>query len=360
MFKRSEARLRTHYWLCSALSPLIERDQVANALTSDVLDWDLVMAQAHHGMVLPALYRALADKGLLHLIPEEIAQALEGFFDLNVELNGIRRNQIHAISECLNQKNIDHIWLKGATHLLREDWQQSPRTMLDIDIWIPDQSKHKHAFEQLHGLGYASLDPTVGQVIGRGHHYPALYKPDESAGLELHQHLITRKLFELLPDATALPKVEWLTWREQKVGVLDLTDQALLAYVQCAQMSANQFLTGQVTLMKTHDLIERLLQAGPGVLESEQFSRLTKDPWRRRANMFFTYLAHAFGFESQFERHSGYEDRLRYPALASITKLQGFTQRTVDCVKEGRVGPLKELPHRIWRNIHETFSARDL
>ena len=360
MFKRSDAQLTTHYWLCSVLSPLSESDKVAHAITSDVLDWDLVMAQAHHGMVLPALYSTLSTKNLMHLVPEEIAQALQGLFELNVELNELRRDQIYAISSCLNEKDIDHIWLKGATHLMRDDWEHSPRTMLDIDIWIPNQAQHKLAFKQLSELGYESLDKNTGQVIGRGHHYPALHKPGESARLEFHQHLVTRKLFELLPDETALPNVQWLTWRGQKVGVLSPADQALQAYMQCAHMSANQFFTGQVTLMKTHDLVERLLQAGPGVLESDQFNRLKNNPWKWRANMFFTYLEHAFGFQSQFERHSGYEDRLRYPALASIAKIQGFALRTIDCVQEGRIGPFKELPQRIWRNVSETFSAKKM
>jgi len=89
VFKRSDAQLTTHYWLCSTLSALRESDNVADAITSDVLDWDLVMAQAHHGMVLPALYSTLSIKNLLHLVPEVIAQALQGLFELNLELNGV-------------------------------------------------------------------------------------------------------------------------------------------------------------------------------------------------------------------------------------------------------------------------------
>ena len=361
MFKRSKASLNAHYWLCAALSPLTDPDKVVQLNKSYELNWDMVMEQAHHGMVLPALYHSLLTKGLLHLAPDEVAQALQGFFELNVELNGRRRDQVYAISTCLNDKDIGHIWLKGATHLLRKDWKLSPRMMLDIDIWIPNESQHKQAFIQLTELGYEFLDSDQEQEIDHDHHhYPPLYKPNETARLEFHQHLISREFFSLLPDMTALPNVQWLDWQGQTVGVLSHADQAMQAYVQCVHMSGNQFLTGQVTLMKTHDFVERLLQAGSRVLESDQFSLLRSDPWKKRAETFFTCLHHAFGFQSNFQKKSTYESRLHYPILASFAKFQGVSVRIIECIKEGRIGPLKELPKRIWRNMHGTFSVKNL
>ena len=356
MFKKNNENLATHYWLCATLSPLGESDKIADTIKSGTLNWDMVMAQAHRGMVLAALRRCLVEKNLIHLIPTDVASALEGFFDLNAELNGRRRDQILAISACLNQKDIDHVWLKGATHLLSENWQQSSRAMLDIDIWIPNQKQHSLAFSQLANIGYESIEKEGSQTVGLSHHYPPLYKSGETARLELHQHIIRPALSSLLPDNLALNHVNWFEWRGEKLGVLSLTDQAMHAYVQAVHMNGNQFMTGQITLMKTQDFVERLLLAGPAVLNSEQFERLQTDPWNNRAEMFFTYIGNAFNVQSSFQKNAGYERRLRHPTFA---KLESFLQRSLTCLRDGRIGPLKKLPQRIGSNLRNIFWAKD-
>jgi hypothetical protein len=355
LFKRPADQLATHYWLCSAISPLVDIAAVAKMIEPGQLDWDVVMAQAHRGMVLPLLYRSLVQKQLLDCVPKEVGQALEGFFDLNVLLNSRLRAQVKAVTVCLNQHDIEHVWLKGATHLLRADWQQSPRTMLDLDVWIPHQSQHDAAFKQLAAMGYKSVAEEGGQFLGSGHHYPSLFKNGESARLEFHASLVRRQYSPLLPDGPALNNAQWHEWEGEKVGVLNPVDQAMHAYIQCVHMSGNQFLTGQVTLMKTHDFVERLTLAGPNTFKSESFQCLHEKPWYDLANMFFTYLGRSFGVASDFNTNTLYEDRLRYPRLA---RLSNFYQRTLNCICEGQVGPWHDLPARLWRNIREIFSAK--
>ncbi len=355
MFKRPDDQLAIHYWLCSAISPLVDRAAVAKEIESGQLDWDMVMAQAHRGMVLPLLYRALVRKQLLDRVPKEVGQALEGFFDLNVLLNSRLRAQVKAVSACLNRHDIVHVWLKGATHLLRADWQQSPRTMLDLDVWIPHPSQHDAAFKQLAELGYESLEEEGGHLLGEGHHYPSLFKNGESARLEFHASLVRSRYAPLLPDGPALNQAQLNEWEGEKIGVLNPLDQAMHAYIQCVHMSGNQFLTGQVTLMKTHDFVERLMLAGPNALKSESFQCLHQKPWSEPANMFFSYLKHTFGVASDFNTNTLYEDRLRHPRLA---RLSNFYQRTLNCIREGQVGPWHHLPTRVWRNIREIFFSK--
>jgi hypothetical protein len=328
---------------------------VAKVIESGQLDWDVVMTQAHRGMVLPLLYRALVQKQLLDCVPQEVGQALEGFFDLNVLLNSRLRAQVKAVTVCLNRHDILHVWLKGATHLLRADWQQSPRTMLDLDIWIPHQGQHDAAFKQLAELGYESVAEEGGHLLGGGHHYPPLFKNGESARLEFHASLVSNKCAPLLPDGLALNRAQWHKWEGEKVGVLNPVDQAMHAYIQCVHMSGKQFLTGQVTLMKTHDFVERLTLAGPNALKSESFQCLHQKPWSEPANMFFTYLRHAFGVANDFNTNTLYEDRLRHPRLA---RLSNFYHRTLICIREGQVGPWHNLPSRLWRNVCEIFSVK--
>gem|GEM_PF-2514403 len=360
MFKRAKNRLATHYWLCSAISPLIKREQVVKAIDEGELDWDIVMAQAHQGMVLPLLYKSLVQKQLIDRAPDEVGQALEGFFDLNVVLNGRLRSQVQAITACLNQNGIAHVWLKGATHLLRTDWRQSPRTMLDIDVWIPNQDQHEVAFKKLAELGYESVAEKDGHVLGNSHHYPPLVKKGESARLEFHASLVNKKYASLLPDRPSLDQVQWLKWEGERVGVLSLLDQAMHAYIQCVHMSGNQFLAGQVTLMKTHDFVERLTLAGPTALNSESFCRLHQQPWSDSANMFFTYLHYAFGVASDFKKNAIYSGRQRNPALASVAKTQDFYQRILNSIREGQVGPWHKLHIRIWRNLRYILSAKEI
>ena len=358
MFKRPDDQLATHYWLCSAISPLVDSAALAKEIESGQLDWDMVMAQAHRGMVLPLLYRALIRKQLLDCVPKEVGQALEGFFDLNVLLNSRLRAQVKAVTVCLNRYDIVHVWLKGATHLLRDDWQQSPRTMLDLDVWIPHRGQHDAAFKKLAAMGYESVAEEGGQLLGGEHHYPPLFKNGESARLEFHASVVPTKYSPLLPEGPALNHTQWREWEGEKVGVLNPVDQAMHAYIQCVHMSGNQFLAGQVTLMKTHDFVERFMLAGPSALKSESFQYLHQKPWSEPANMFFTYLGRAFGVASEFNTNTLYEDRLRYPALARLSKARDFYQRVLKSIRQGRVGPWHDLPARLWRNIREIFSAK--
>jgi hypothetical protein len=76
--------------------------------------------------------------------------------------------------------------------------------------------------------------------------------------------------------------------------------------------------------------------------------------------MFFTYLRHAFGVASDFKKNAIYEDRLRNSALASVAKTIGFYQRTLNSIREGRIGPLHELPIRIWQNLRYILLAKDI
>jgi hypothetical protein len=149
-------------------------------------------------------------------------------------------------------------------------------------------------------------------------------------------------------------------WAGERVGVLSLLDQAMHAYIQCVHMSGNQFLTEHVTLMKTQDFVERLTLAGPAALNSESFCRLHQQPWSDSANMFFTYLRHAFGVASNFKKNAMYSGRQGNPALASVAKTQDFYQRIQNSIREGRIGPLHELPIRIWRNLRYILLAKDI
>ncbi len=193
-----------------------------------------------------------------------------------------------------------------------------------------------------------------GQLLGGGHHYPPLFKNGESARLEFHASVVPTKYSQLLPEGPALIHAQWHEWEGEKVGVLNPVDQAMHAYIQCVYMSGKQFLTGQVTLMKTHDFVERLTLAGPNALKSESFQFLHQKPWFEPANMFFTYLGRALGVASDFNTNTLHEGRLRYPRLA---RLSNFYQRTLNCIREGQIGPWHHLPARLWRNIREIFFA---
>jgi hypothetical protein len=76
--------------------------------------------------------------------------------------------------------------------------------------------------------------------------------------------------------------------------------------------------------------------------------------------MFFTYLRHAFGVASNFKKNAMYSGRQGNPALASVAKTQDFYQRIQNSIREGRIGPLHELPIRIWRNLRYILSAKDI
>jgi len=229
------------------------------------------------------------------VIDQDIVEALEGFYHLNIMRNKALREQTLEVCSILNDIGIIPIWLKGATHLLTANWKISERTMLDLDFWIPEPNNQERALLALKKAGYFRApeydsDDPYGELH---HHFAPLIKSGHFASLELHRHIVTERFRYLLPDNDALKNTCWSEWNGYRVGQLCAKDQALQAYIQCADMDSLFWLNPvySSSLMKLLELQLRLSDIGPDNFLHDQLLPLTKLQDRTIADQIFTVLA---------------------------------------------------------------------
>ena len=78
------------------------------------------MEVASSHLVLPALYFNLKKKKIINEIPNKLKIYLKKIFNINKERNKILIKEIKEISKILNDNDIEHIFLKGASHIISD------------------------------------------------------------------------------------------------------------------------------------------------------------------------------------------------------------------------------------------------
>ena len=262
-------------------------------------DWNLLFQITSQQLVLPVLYERIKDRNLVSVVPEDFYIALRGFYDLNLIRNAEIYEQMSEITLALNEKNIAPIWLKGASHLLKNGWKSSSRMMLDIDFWIPDPSSHQDAFLALENIGYY----TRSIYDFDHHHYPPLCKDRMPVIIEFHKTIVDKRFTDLLPDDQALEDINWISENGLRLGELSQRDKTLHALIQCIENDPVFWMSCQssVTSMKFYDfmlllkqditIIEQLIK----VYESKLDAR-----WSKNFQEFFVFLTKYFGYVSPF------------------------------------------------------------
>lgn len=314
-------------------------------------DWNDVVQAASVHLVLPTLYCALRDKDMLAQVPEDFGAALEGFHDLNALRNARLRQQMQDLSSLMNGIGVTPVWLKGASNLLRPDWQGSPRIMFDLDFWVPDAGAHAAVLDCLGRAGYAIPDQFRGASDAGHHHFLPRACPDSAAHIELHKNLVSVGTQPLLRDQDALARVEWLAWNGKQIGRLAAPDGLMQSYIQCAEMSGGALVSGRLRLMKALDFVERAL-AMQGAVPAEILAKLDRQPWRANARRFFSFLEQCFGLQSALPRDGRYLRRVElamdHPRTAHALYVMEFTY---SLIRTGRAGPVRGWWPKLVRHL---------
>ncbi len=164
-------------------------------LADRALDWQALMAFANEQLVVPLLHGALAEKGLLDAVPEDVAAYLSFLAARNDERNGRLEAQILEVCRALNDAGITPMLIKGAAELMETPGSAARQVVVgDVDLLVPPESAEAAA-RALVDLGYAVL-----------HRYPAdshavadLYRPKDAAVIDLHRRPL--ELEALFPNA---------------------------------------------------------------------------------------------------------------------------------------------------------------
>lgn len=238
--------LAAAHWLWRFCSPHAQASALPEADR-----WTDIFKVADRNLILPRL--------ALQLLPrrDELYEAVTDYLAAVLQLHHYRndrlRAQLLAICGACNAAGIEPILMKGAPLLLGRDTSPHARMMLDLDIWVPDQHERARAITCLHDLGYAMQ----GDVEAWRHsqHYPPFYRDGEIARVELHRHMVNPC------DAALLDQrgIAAAALRQESDGIhyRRLDDRAALAlsYLQCREGIG--VTTGQVTMMKWFDFLDR-------------------------------------------------------------------------------------------------------
>lgn len=281
-------RIAALTWLCRVVSPLTLAPP-----SPPVELWSEVVGLADAHLLLPELKLGLDRFGLT--APGEIAEVLNGVYELNRHRNTLLRRQMRDISHALADAGLAPIWLKGAAELLEPGWAGIGRMMNDLDVWLPDAADQSKALACLASLGYSVMAGFQDDEWEDSHHYAPWVNDAWPARIETHRYVVDSRFAALLPDDGALAAVDWMEWRGCRVGRLGPEHRALHALVQATVMAVPPLASGRTPLMKGLDVARRVGADFGGRFPTELMETLRLPQWDGQAAPFLTMAERLFG-----------------------------------------------------------------
>lgn len=187
----------TYHHIADILSFETKNSKLEKTISDATFNWDTIVIEGSKQLVLPAIYCRLKAKKLLHLLPAELINYLEEITNINRARNLRILNQVHTISQILNQHDIDHVFLKGTALLASGCYDDNGERMVgDIDILV-EKSEAYNAFDILKNSGY---NKTFGFAYNKKdfRHLDRLISDNELAAIEIHTELLNKKHWSLL------------------------------------------------------------------------------------------------------------------------------------------------------------------
>jgi len=187
-------RLQSFLFLCQCLA-LDQDPETIDRLRREIkrgsVDWGSIVQIANEQLVSPALWTSLMNKALHEDLPDELKYYLSGLHNLNLQRNGLIKQQAEEIITSLNKVGIEPILLKGAALLLINAFCDSgTRILADLDIMVLTTDVEE-SWRTLSSLGYKAHDPDV-PMDEWSHHLPTMIRDGEPAAIELHTQLFHR------------------------------------------------------------------------------------------------------------------------------------------------------------------------
>ncbi|MFB9051462.1 nucleotidyltransferase family protein [Formosa undariae] len=162
-------------------------------ILNSVFNWENIISEGSRQLIIPTLYSRLKSKDLLKYLPQDLQNYLAYIFDLNRKRNEALLNEVKLINSWLNEKNIEHVYLKGAAMIASNYYADSGERMLgDIDILIPKE-QCQPAFDLLISNGYTyAKEPTINPKYFEDKHLLRLASKDYIGAVEIHFKLLDK------------------------------------------------------------------------------------------------------------------------------------------------------------------------
>ena len=166
-----------------------DKNVIDKEIDIDNINYDLLVNIASSHLMLPSLYINLTKKGLIELIPLELKKYLKEIYIINKKRNQLLLNEAKEISEKLNYNKINHVFVKGTSHLFNNIYDDIGERMVgDIDFLVSKEDFVK-TIEIIKKLDYNTSNP----VIYYSRHYPKLINTKKMFALEVHYELLSRE-----------------------------------------------------------------------------------------------------------------------------------------------------------------------
>jgi hypothetical protein len=198
-------RLTAWRFVCSVLSPC-EDPAAISLLQHDIQvqrgNWRQVIRLADAHLVTAALWTGLNRKGLAEYLPEEPRQYIDSLHEMNARRNASLLGQLDETIRVLNTRGIVPVLLKGAAYLKTNIYADpAERIFSDLDVLI-HEPEIPLALEALHGAGYHAA-PGSGMDYSKHWHCAPMFRPGGYGTIEVHRHLLSAELAEILPTTVA-------------------------------------------------------------------------------------------------------------------------------------------------------------
>lgn len=346
-------KLICYKWLCNAICPSHLTNAALLPIPTNNEYWqEIIYLGSVHG-VLPLLYESLKSQHRLDQLPTDVSEALEGFYELNCLFNNKLREQIINTTRSLNISGIKPVWLKGAINLLASNWEKSSRTMLDLDLWIPDPEEQLLALEIFYKNGYYIQPESVNADYDRCQHFAPIIKNGQPARLEIHRNVVDPECAALLTDASALNNTIWIKNNELTYGILSQNHLIMQSYLQCTeQMSDCLNPRGTARLIKITDFLQRINSNEIFKNFFSCHSVLHQKRWKQKARQFTSHLNEYFLINAPIPLDKSYLRNsllaLNFPKLEIIYHIisHGFY-----LFLTGKLGSVNTWPSKLKRQL---------
>lgn len=240
-------------FLAALLAPETGNVDLAGHLKSGALKPEALAALASRHRVSPGLWRAVKEKNLTALLPQDFLDYCQEIARLNRQRTEALRAQALELGKSFAAAGLSAVLLKGGAGLFDPP---SPaieeRYLVDLDFaLLPDQARA--ARDLMLRQGWTAL-PNAG---GDGHQLPALVKAGGEASVELHFALLSSPYDRLLTIEAVMQEASAIS---DGILVPSLTHR-VIHNIAHAQLADGSLVEGQVELRQLIDFV-RLTQLG--------------------------------------------------------------------------------------------------
>ncbi len=218
-----------YYFLgrCLALGEAPQlKEEVLQTISKPTFSWEQFVQMGSSHLVLPALYVKLKGADLLPHLPLELLAHLEQIHSMNLLRNKKFLQQVHWLVALLKKEGIKPVLLKGAGALLDELYEDpAERVISDIDCLVSEEHFYR-TVEVIKAEGYQN-PPFHPASLPMMHHYPSLFKANETARIEIHRYPVGRRQLKYL-DMDALNSQLFQSDNPHPSLILNGQDQILI------------------------------------------------------------------------------------------------------------------------------------